>query len=153
MPAVTLEQLVEKQDQLADLIEKFKKQRAATHLTIDAVQIELQPGEHYAGAVLDADGKVLHHLVLMADLPDSDLGWQDAMDWAEGVGGSLPTRQEQALLYANCKAHLRPTWHWSCETHESNASDAWDCNFYDGYQHYSHKGAAGGARAVRRLNA
>jgi len=126
-----------------------------TAITIElaGITIELQPGERYAGPVLDADGKVLHHLVLMAQRPASDLNWQAAIDWADSVGGALPSRQEQALLYANCKPHLQARWHWSSETHESDASSAWGCYFGYGGQGYGHKSSDGSAVAVRRFNA
>jgi hypothetical protein len=116
-----------------------------------APTIELQPGEHYAGVVLDTEGKVMHHLVLMAQKPNGKLNWKDAMDWAASAGGHLPTRQEQALLYANCKPHLQPGWHWSCESHEEDASYAWNCNFGYGDQLISRKSYEGSAVAVRRF--
>jgi hypothetical protein len=116
-----------------------------------APTIELQPSEHYAGVVLDADGKVMHHLVLMAQKPTGKLNWQDATDWATSADGHLPTRQEQALLYANCKPHLQPVWHWSCESHEEDASCAWTCYFGYGYQDYHLKSYEGAAVAVRRF--
>jgi len=74
-----------------------------------------------------------------------------ALEWAEAEGGALPTRQEQALLFANCKPHLQPGWHWSCEEHESDASYAWLCNFDDGDQGDGLKSYEGGAVAVRRV--
>jgi hypothetical protein len=73
------------------------------------------------------------------------------MDWAESVGGSLPSRQEQALLFANCKPHLKPEWHWSSQTYESDASCAWFCYFYYGGQGGNRKSAEGAAVAVRRV--
>jgi hypothetical protein len=113
--------------------------------------IALATGERYAGVVLDADGKTLHHLVLLPNKPTGRLTWQDAMDWATSIGGHLPTRQEQALLYANCKPHLEQVWHWSCETYEGDASFAWLCYFTRGYQFSSHKSYEGAAVAVRRV--
>ena len=113
--------------------------------------IELATGEHYAGVVLDADGKTLHHLVLLPHKPTNSLEWQDAMDWATSVGGHLPTRQEQALLYANCKPHLEPVWHWSCEEYEDDASFAWYCIFNYGSQIRTRKSYQGAAVAVRRV--
>ena len=100
--------------------------------------------------MLDADGNVKHHLVLLPNRPDADLTWQAAMDWAASVGGQLPDRQEQALLYANCKPHLQPEWHWSREEHQ-NASRAWLCNFDDGSQHFTYKSFEGSAVAVRLI--
>ena len=113
--------------------------------------IELHPGEHYAGVVLDAEGKVMYHLVLMACKPEGKLSWQNAMDWATSAGGHLPTRQEQALLYANCKPHLQPGWHWSCESHKEDASYAWYCDVLDGHQYGNRKSYEGSAVAVRRF--
>ena len=119
--------------------------------TASASAVDLQPGEHYAGVVLDESGQVVHHLVLMAQQPGAKLKWQEAMDWAASVGGALPTRQEQALLYANCKPHLKPEWHWSSETHADDASYAWNCNFLNGVQGYDRKSYEGAAVAVRRV--
>jgi hypothetical protein len=109
----------------------------------------LQPGEHYAGAVLDAQGQHLHHLVLMAALPDGELNWADAMAWAESFGGTLPTRQEQALLFANCRQHLVADWHWSSE--QAGASHAWSQDFHRGGQYFTLQSAELRARAVRRI--
>lgn len=110
----------------------------------------LKPGEIYAGLVLGMDGKPDEHLVL---LPGNvvDLSWDKATKWAASVGGRLPTRQEQSILFANCKPHLIKRWHWSCETHESDASCAWLCGFYDGYQSLSLKSSEGSAVAVRTI--
>lgn len=112
--------------------------------------VELGAGEHYAGVVLDEAGYVKHHLVLMAPRANN-LSWQAAMAWAAEQGGSLPTQQEQALLYANCKPHLQPEWHWSSETHESDASYAWSCFFNSGYQYSLRKSYEGSAVAVRLI--
>ena len=122
-----------------------------TTIQLPAATIELRPGERYSGAVLDQDGNVKHHLILLPDRPAARVCWQDAMAWAESVDGQLPDRQEQALLFANCKPHLQKTWHWSSETHEEDASYAWNCYFSNGYQDYYRKGYEGSAVAVRRL--
>ena len=152
MSDVTLELVQAKQAELAQLIEQLKRAPAPrTRLSVPAIDIELAHGEHYAGAVLDEQGRAKHHLVLMAAKPDDDLDWQAAMDWAAAAGGALPTRQEQALLYANCKPHLEPRWHWSCETEGS--SFAWYCDFYYGGQLFNCRSAEGVAVAVRRLTA
>ena len=152
MPPITLEAIEAKQSELSQLIAKFKDQPAQNTLHVfPRLDIELSPGEHYAGPVLDQNGQIEHHLVLMAHRPTDKLNWQAAMDWSARVGGSLPTRQEQALLYANCKPHLKPGWHWSCETHEDDASSAWGCHFGNGVQNNSHKSNEGSAVAVRRV--
>lgn len=153
MSIITLESIQAKQAELETLIARFTAAAATkpTWLFLPEVEIELQPGERYVGPVLDADGKVEHHLVLMPQRPDGKLDWQAAMEWAESIGGAIPTRQEQALLYANCKPHLTPAWHWSSETYEDDASYAWSCYFYYGSQYLHRKGCVGGAVAVRRV--
>jgi hypothetical protein len=125
---------------------------AATTISVSAIAIELQPGEHYAGAALDTNGCVRHHLVLLPGVGD-DLTHQDALDWAKSVGGELPDRQEQALLFANCKTHLPKRWCWSSEVHADDASYAWYCSFDDGGQSNSRRSWQAGAVAVRRLTA
>jgi hypothetical protein len=152
MTAITLEAIQARQTELAAMIEQLTATTASktTLLCFPEVETELQPGEHYAGPVLSAEGHVQHHLVLMAQRPASKLNWQDAMDWAASVGAALPTRQEQALLYANCKPHLDPSRHWSCETDKDDASIAWGCYFDDGIQYSYHKSYEGSAVAVRR---
>jgi hypothetical protein len=151
MPAITLESIQTKQTELAALIQQLLQTAQVTQIEIDGCTIELQPGERYSGAVLDEFGQHMHHLVLMAQRPKIKLTWQPAMDWAEEVGGTLPTRQEQALLYANCKPHIKPEWHWSCETHKDDASYAWGCHFDVGHQDYYLKSSEGSAVAVRRV--
>ena len=153
MSAITLEAIQAKQTELAKLIQQFGEQPKAASRTIevDARYIELEPGEHYAGAVLDADGNHMHDLVLLPQRHGKRLNWKAAMEWAEEVGGALPTRQEQALIFANYKPHLEGVYHWSCEEHEDDASYAWDCGFDDGTQDDDHKLSELAAVAVRRL--
>ena len=153
MSAFTLEEIKARQAELAAMIAQLSAAPAATKLlVVQETEIELKPGEHYAGQVLDENGELLHHLVLMAEQPSEALSWDAAMKWAESVGGSLPTRQEQALLFANCKPHIKPEWHWSSEVFGLNASYAWYCYFLDGTQYYGRKLNEGSARAVRRLD-
>ena len=152
MTTVTLEAIQAKQTELAAMIQQLHEQAAhCTQIEIEGCTLELRAGEHYAGAVLDKNGDHLHHLVLRAERPAGKLNWQAAMDWAKGVGGSLPSRQENSLLFANCKYHLDPSWHWSSESHEDDASCAWGCNFGDGYTDYDLKSYEGSAVAVRRV--
>ncbi len=112
---------------------------------------DLQPGDRYAGIELDADGNPAAHLVLLAARPTEDLNHQAAMDWAASIGGTLPTTQQQSLLFANCKALLPRRWCWSSETHKDDASYAWFCGFYYGYVDDNRKSYEGSAVAVRRL--
>ena len=133
-------------------------------INLPAAAIELRPGEHYAGLVLADNGHPLHHLVLMAARPDKRLSWEGAMDWAAEVGGALPTRREQSLLFAHCHEHAEQAWHWSCETHaeqvwhwpcethaDDDASYAWLCTFFNGNQGSNVQGSEACAVAVCRI--
>lgn len=108
----------------------------------------MQEDEIYAGIVL---GEKDYHLFLKTAKPSKNLTWQEAMDWADIVGGSLPTRQEQAILYGNLKHEFESGWQWSNEQHALNSDCAWMQDFDSGYQDYGRKSYDGRARAVRRV--
>jgi hypothetical protein len=110
----------------------------------------LNKGDHYAGVVIGADGMPSHHLVLMAGTA-SDVSWSAAKVWAEKVDADLPTRQEQALLFANLKDQFQERAYWSSEQHAANSHYAWFQHFDYGYQGNNLKSASLRARAVRRL--
>jgi len=146
---MNIETIKAKQAELEKLIEQFQSQK--TIIEIKERTIKLHPGEHYAGAVLDADGNHLHDLILLPQQHGKRMTWEEALKWAEKVGGALPTRQEQALIFANCKPHLEGVYHWSCEEYEENASYAWGCGFDYGHQYLNHKDDELSAVAVRRV--
>ena len=105
-------------------------------------------GGIYAGISCGVDGAPDKHLVL---LPGEavDVDWEAACAFAASVGGQLPTRAEQALLYANLKDQFQPRWYWSSE--QAGPSVAWGQSFILGYQDYYDRSSEGRARAVRRL--
>jgi len=110
----------------------------------------LADGETYAGLILKEDGTPSHHLILLpGDADDADHATQT--EWAKSVGGELPTRQEQSLLFANCKQHFKSDWYWSGEQYASDSSFAWCQSFRDGSPAYHHITSGLAARAVRRL--
>ena len=148
MTTMTIEQVAAEHARLGAIIAALQTP-ALTMLIVREAQIEMRPGERYAGTVLDANGYVTHHLVLLPGEAD-DVSWQDAKDWASKVGGELPTRQEQALLFANLKSEFTPNWYWSGEQHEEDSSFAWSQGFDDGTQYYLHVNDKLRARAVRR---
>ena len=113
-------------------------------------EISLADGEHYAGLALKPDGTPSHHLILLPG-EGEDLQWSAAVEWAEKAGGALPSRQEQALLYANLKDQFKPEWYWSGE--EEDGSYAWSQGFLYGSQYDCRKYYELRARAVRRLAA
>ena len=119
--------------------------------TITLETIELRPDEQYAGLVLKDDGTPLHHLVRMAEQTTNPLSWQDATAWASKAGGELPTRREMSLIYAHCRAHVKPEWYWSGEAFEADTSSAWSCHLGDGFQSTHLKSYENDAVAVRRI--
>ena len=151
---ITLESIKAEHIKLADMIAAFEKQQEPSALFFPEATINLAPGEHYAGLVIGKDGEPSYHLVLLPGQAD-DITWEKAMEWASKQGGdsvaSLPTRREQALLYANLKEEFEERAYWSCEAHESESGWAWYQTFYYGHQYLLRRDAELRARAVRRL--
>ena len=114
------------------------------------ITANLKTGELYAGLILGKDGSKDYHLILLPDQAN-DVNWAAAMAWAKTVGGELPTRREQSLLFANLKDRFEPRLYWSCEKYASGSAYAWGQNFDYGYQRYGRKYDEFRARAVRRI--
>lgn len=108
----------------------------------------MQPGEYYAGVIT---GPEPYHLILIAEAPSNDMNWKTATEWAAHIGGSLPTRREQSLLFANLKDQFEDRCYWSGEQPAPASSYAWYQYFNDGFQHYNHINNELRARAVRRI--
>jgi len=144
---VTLEAIKNEQSKLAAMIAAFEQQPS---FPISVPFPSLNEGEKFVGVIISADGSRRHYLIL---LPGEKKGakWQQAMEWAQSLGGELPDRVESALLFATMKAVFAPEWYWTREQLASDAGFAWGQGFHDGYQHYDHKSYEGRARAVRRL--
>ena len=106
-------------------------------------------GETYIGAIGNKNGDVYHLILLPGD--NDDASWKNAMDWAKSIGGDLPNRIEQAMLYAQHKEEFKKDWYWSCEQHASVSYSAWCQYFGTGNQNSSRIIAELRARAVRRL--
>ena len=109
----------------------------------------LGAGEIYAGILL-VDGKPAHHLILLPG-DAKGLTWSKAGDWAKKRGGELPTRKEQALLFANAAEAFEHDWYWSCEQYAGYESSAWYQSFLYGTQGDFSKSSKLRARAVRRV--
>lgn len=116
------------------------------HITLAA----LRPGERYAGLILGKCGEPGYHLILL-DGEAEDVSWDDAKVWATTIGGELPTRREQSLLYANLKEEFQSAWYWSGEQYEGYSSLAWSQYFGYGSQVNYRKYGEFRARAVRRF--
>ena len=109
----------------------------------------LSEGETYIGAIGDKNGDV-YHVVLLPGGND-DATWEAQMEWAKSIGGDLPTRVEQSMLWAGHRDQFKKNLYWSNETHHEIDKLAWYQNFCYGYQNYRHKNNELRARAVRRL--
>ncbi len=114
------------------------------------IKKNLKNGEEYAGIILGKDGALDHHLILLPGEAEK-VNWAQAKDWALAFGGELPTRREQALLYANLKEQFKDAWYWSGEHYAAYSGSAWCQSFDDGLQDSDLKNYELRARAVRRL--
>lgn len=149
MTQVTLEAVKERQDELAALIAKLEEQwKKPSFFEYQGDRIPLNPGETYVATITTPGEYGGYHLILMPDSQEP-LTWQEAMDWADELGGELPNRVESALLFATQKAEFEEAWYWTREFY-SDAS-AWVQDFGYGFQSSLHKDTNGRARAVRRL--
>jgi hypothetical protein len=114
------------------------------------VKERLNEGELYAGLILGQQGAPDHHLVMLPDRA-ADVSWPAAQEWAAARGGSLPTRRELSLLFANLRDEFDRAWYWSSEQHETRAQLVWGQNFASGIQTVYGRPFRGNARAVRRV--
>ena len=109
----------------------------------------LNEGEIYAGAIIKPDGTGHHAILLPGDNDDASLDKQ--MEWAASIGGDLPDRVEQALMYKNLPDQFKKEWYWSNTQHASYSDYAWFQGFDYGDQDSTLKLTELRARAVRRL--
>jgi hypothetical protein len=111
---------------------------------------ELKEREVYIGAIIGANGHG-HHVVLLAEHPKQAMKWQLAMDWAKSIGGDLPNRIEQAMLFDQHQTAFDKDWYWSSTERAAYADFAWFQGFGNGGQRLSSKLYTLRARAVRRV--
>lgn len=101
-------------------------------------------------ATIQIAGQAPYHLILLPDHPKDEMTHQAATEWAASVGGDLPTRPEQALLFAHQREQFDRDWYWSNTLHESYPDYAWCQDFDDGGQYGIPSNSELRARAVRR---
>ena len=123
--------------------------KIVTDETIKGLFLLLNEGEHYAGIILSKSDAPSYHLILRPG-ESKVTDWPGALSWAKSVGGHLPNRREQSLLYANLKEQFQETWYWSGEQHAEFTSYAWMQVFSYGGQSEGRKDNEWRARAVRR---
>jgi len=146
--AITIESLKSELGSLMLRVAAFEAQQKKFTVSTVLGEIELREGEVYVCFI--ADGSKGHHVILLPGERDS-INWSDAMSWAESLGGGLPNRVEQALMFATMKGQFKPEWYWSNTQHASTSGCAWGQYFGLGYQDYNHEYDSYRARAVRRL--
>ena len=109
----------------------------------------LNEGEIHIAALTDANGELYHLILLPGDNDDATHAAQ--IEWAQSIGGDLPTRVEQALLWERARDQFKKDWYWSNETHHSESGWAWYQSFDYGTQGDYYERNEFRARAVRRL--
>jgi len=118
-------------------------------MTTNITLPELADGERYLCGVIDEDGTITHTILLPGDADPAP--WAKQMEWAKSIGGDLPNRIEQAMLWANHRDQFQKDFYWSNEIHHAESGWAWFQLFFTGRQGLSHKDYELRARAVRRL--
>lgn len=108
----------------------------------------LSPGETHI-ATIHIPGQQAYHLILLP-WDAEDVTHEAATEWAASIGGELPNRHEQALLFAHHRDQFKGDWYWSAARHESAQDYAWEQGFGKGHQGITHHGAGLNARAIRR---
>lgn len=116
---------------------------------------ELNEGETNIGAIGNQTGDAYHLILLAGD--NDHATHQKQLEWAQSIGGDLPTKIEAAMLFAHAKDQFQRDWYWTNETfvdpdEPEDTRYAWVQSFRcRGRQYFTHKGLASRARAVRRL--
>ena len=105
-------------------------------------------GEVYAGLLLGKNGEPDQHIFLLPG-EIQEVNFDEAMKFADDAGGRLPTRREQALLFANLPEEFTPRWYWSGEKRGSGS--AWNQIFDYGSQDWDDTLYECRARAVRSI--
>lgn len=150
--AVTLEAIEAAHNDIAEMIARYKAQenpKAAFPMTIDFPH--LNSSERYIGTIINAAGQAEHVILLPGD--NDAATWREQMEWAASIGGDLPNRIEQAILFDGFKDEFQSAYYWSNTRLEGGPDYAWVQIFSGGYQYFLHKSNHYRARAVRRINA
>lgn len=148
MNQLTLDAIKAEHAKVAEMIAAFEAQaKIESAFLVSVPAPKPNPGELWLGAVIT--GKKMEHIYLLPGDNDG-ASWQEQMDWAKSIGGDLPNRVEQAMLYAHMKEQFKEEAYWSNEKHVSDSDYAWFQLFTDGYQTSYIKYDKLRARAVRR---
>ena len=109
---LTLESIKSEHAKVAEMIATFEAQaKAEAAYPITVAFPSLNPGERYLGAIISADGTQRHHVILLPGEIE-DASWNRSMEWAAGIGGDLPDRTEQAMLFACLNDAFKDAGYW-----------------------------------------
>ena len=101
-------------------------------------------------ATIQIAGEAPYHLILLPQHTKDEMTHRAATEWASGIGGELPNRYEQALLFAHQRDKFDRDWYWSNTLHESDQDYAWYQIFSNGRQDDNNRLHELRARAIRR---
>ena len=101
-------------------------------------------------ATIQIAGEAPYHLVLLPQRTKDEMTHHAATEWASSIGGELPNRYEQALMFAYQRDQFDRDWYWSNTLHESDQGYAWYQYFDYGGQYHNCRSFKLRARAVRR---
>jgi hypothetical protein len=147
---ITLEEIKSQHNKVAEMIATFEaRAKLEADFPIIVPFPNLNPGELWAGFIISPTGNKRHHVILLPGDNEANT-WEAQMEWAKSIGGDLPDRCEQSLLFASMREHFKQSAYWSSEQHVSYSHYAWYRGFNDGFQTYYDKSNKLRARAVRR---
>lgn len=100
-------------------------------------------------STLSIAGRQPYHLILLPGQADNS--WEEATQWATSIGGCLPARYEQFLLFATHPHQFASTLYWSVETCSLDPLFAWCLDFSSGVHDTHAKRGKARAKAIRRV--
>lgn len=121
----------------------------ARTIVVLGTTIALAAGEEHIVSIVGADGKGHHTILLPGDKSGT---WKAMKKWAEQLGGDLPDRVEQAVLFRDHKEKFQDDWYWSNTQPADGADCAWCQSFGYGSQSWDYVSNRFRARAVRRIS-
>ena len=101
-------------------------------------------------ATIQIAGEAPYHLILLPDHPKDVMTHHAATEWASSIGGELPNRYEQAMLFAHQRDKFDRDWYWSNTLRKSDQDYAWCQYFGNGHQTSYYRSNELRARAIRR---
>lgn len=109
----------------------------------------LADGETYIGLIGNHQGEV-YHLILLPGNSNPDC-WEAQLEWAKSIGGDLPNRVEQIVLWELLGDKFKGAWYWINEPYNHDSHGAWHPDFSDSTRIYVLNNNEFRARAVRRV--